>query len=360
MSDLKNIKDRLRDEDKIERLLEAIGCEYVKPEQRGELVTAQLPERYYSNNKRAVQVRLNESLSCYIRNRTDFKGDIFSLVSYIHYDKRGEEIDKNLPKAKEFICNLFGWNEFLNKKGFKDVIVKDYTASLKAIIGEKKKAVEIKSNPILPDDIMNRYYFYGKPLPYKGWIEEGISYKTQMIYGVGFDLESKRIVFPLKNRFGKIVGVKGRIMKDEDDDRKYLYLHPCQNRYEWFNFHLAHQHILLKKKVYIFEAEKSCMKAHTLGIYNTLGIGGSEISEEQVEMIKQLGLDIKIILCYDKGISVEQIKNVARLFEGREIYGMYDIDNVLNDKDSPIDKGIDTWNYLLKNNVYKIKIGQRD
>src|SRR5690606_26247176 len=160
--------------------------------------TGQLPERYYSNTERAVQVRINESLSSYIRNRTDFKGDIFSLVSYIHYDMRGEEIDKNLQKAKEYICNLYGWNGLLINKGVKDVIVKDYTASLKAIIGEKKKTVEIKSNPILPDDIMNRYYFYGKPLPYKGWIEEGISYKTQMIYGVGFDLESKRIVFPLK------------------------------------------------------------------------------------------------------------------------------------------------------------------
>lgn len=355
MSDLKKIKDKLRDPDKIIRLLEAIGCEYVKEEQHGGLVTAQLPERFYSNNKRATQVRLNESLSCYIRNRADFKGDIFSLVSYIHHEKRGEEIQKDLFKAKEFICKLFGWNEFLSKaKG--TIVVKDYTASLKEIVGQRKSKREIKPNPVLPEEIMQQYYPYGKPLPYKSWIEEGISYKTQEFFGVGFCLETKRVVFPLRNRFGQLVGVKGRIMKTEDDpERKYLYLYPCNNSYELFNFHNAHPYILMEKKVYIYEAEKSCMKAFDWGIYNTVAIGASDISEVQADMIKNLGLDIEIVLCYDKDKTPQAIKGHAQVFKGRKVYGMFDVDNLLQRKDAPVDRGFEVWNKLVENNIYEIK-----
>lgn len=356
MSDLKKIKDRLRDPDKIIRLLETIGCEYVKLEQHGKLVTAQLPERFYSNNKRATQVRLNESLSCYIRNRADFKGDIFSLVSYINHEKRGEEIQKDLPKAKEFICKLFGWNEFLSKtKG--TIVVKDYTASLKEIIGNKKCKREIRPNPVLSEDIMQQYYPYGKPLPFQDWIDEGISYKTQQFYGVGFDLESKRVVFPLRNRFGQIIGVKGRIMKIEDaPDCKYLYLYHCNNSYELFNFHNAHPHILMEKKVYIYEAEKSCMKAFDWGIYNTVAIGASDISEVQADMVKNLGLDIEIVLCYDKDKTPQEIKEYAQVFRGRKVYGMFDVDNLLQRKDAPVDRGFEVWSKLVENNIYEIKL----
>lgn len=171
-SDLKQIRNKLRDEDKVESLLEALGCEYIKVEQRGFVITAQLPERFYSNNKRSVQVKLNDSISCAIRNRGDFKGgSIYDLVSYIQFDKRGdEEYKKNLHKSKEFICKIFGWTNFLkSRKG--EIVVKDYNASLKEIINSKQRKREVKPNPVLSEDVMLEYYPYNKPLPYQGWID---------------------------------------------------------------------------------------------------------------------------------------------------------------------------------------------
>jgi DNA primase len=351
--DLQKIKDKLRDGDNVERLLEAIGCEYIKSEQRGFVITAQLPERFYSTNKRAVQVKLNDSMSCAIRNRADFRGDIFNLISYIEFDIKPADLQNHLPKAKEFICNVFGWKQFLDKNN--SVQVKDYTASLKEILNGKQRKKEIKPNPVLPEETMLEYYPYGKPLPYQPWIEEGISYRTQVMYGVGFDLDSKRVVFPLRNRFGQLVGVKGRLMKTEDDpERKYLYLHRCNNRYEWFNWHYAHPYILMEKKVYILEAEKSPMKLFDNGIYNALAIGASDISIEQADMIKQLGLDIEIVLCYDKGISIDEIKRNAELFKGRKVSAMFDTKGILEDKDAPIDKGIEVWNQMLEECTFPI------
>lgn len=360
MSDLNRIKDKLRNYDRIERLLESIGCEYVKEEQRGDLITAQLPERFYSNNKRAVQVKMNKSLSCSIRNRGDFKGgSIYDLISYLHFDKRGEkELTENLHKSKEYICKLFGWNEFL-KGGRGDIVVKDYTASLKEIIRGKKQRREYKPNPVLPEDTMLQFYPYEIPLPYGGWLDEGISKKTQMFYGVGYDLESKRIVFPLRNRFGQLVGVKGRINHDEDDDRKYLYLYKCNNRYELFNFHNAHPYALMNKRIYIFESEKSCMKAFDFGYYNTVAIGATDITDEQADMIKNLGLDIEIVLCYDKDKTASEVKEQAEIFKGRTVYGIMDVDNLLKGKkSSPVDEGKEKWESLIKNNIYEISLDE--
>lgn len=356
MSELQKVKDKLINEDKLEALLEAIGCEYVKSEQRGELITARLPERFYSENKRSVQIKVNEYLSCAIRSRADFRGDIFNLVSYIQFDKRGADLQGDLHNSKEFICKLFGWNQFLKGySGIRDIEVKDYTASMKEILNGRRRKREIKTNPTLPEETMNQFYFYDKPLPYKAWIDEGISVKTQIKYGIGFDLESKRVVIPLRNRFGNLVGVKGRIMKDSDDpERKYLYLYSCNNRYEWFNFWNAHEHILSEKRVYIFESEKSCMKAYQYGIYNTVSIGSSEISWEQAEAIRQLGLDVEVVLCYDKGITADEVLRNAKMFKGREAYAIFDTNNILSDKNSPIDEGLEKWNFLIENNVYEI------
>lgn len=351
MSELQEIKQRILDEDKIDRILEAIGCEYIHPS--GDRMEAQLPERFHSDNKRAVQVKFNQNLTSSIRNRADFEGgDIYSLVSYVHHDIRGgkEAYKKDLSNAKRFICETLGWTEFLKGNSLTRT-KKDYVAPLKAIMRDKQRHREIKPNPVLPEEILDEFL----PLPSLDWIKEGISYQTQKMYGVGFDLESKRITIPMRNRFGQLVGVKGRISKDEDDDRKYLYLYRYQNRLEWFNFHYAHPYILMDKKVYIFEAEKSCMKAFSNGVYNTVAIGSSEISYEQAQMIKSIGLDIDIVLCYDKGITLDEIRKNAKLFDGRKVFAIYDTENILESKNSPIDQGLETFNQLLEECTFEIK-----
>jgi DNA primase len=352
--DLKIIKRKLLDEDRLQDIYEAMGCEFVSF--GGGRIEAQLPPQFNSTNKRAVQTKLTESLSSTIRTPVGFHGgSIFDLVSFLVHDKRGEdEYRANLYEAKKFICETLGWVEFL--KGGEYRTKKDYVAPLKALMQGERRKREIIPNPVMPDEIMNQFYIKGKPIPWQKWIDEGISYSTQVMYGVGFDWESHRVVYPLKNRFGQIVGVKGRIMKDEDDPKKkYLYVYRCNNRYEWFNFHFAHPYIMEKKRVYIFESEKSCMKMFDYGIYNTLAIGASDMSPEQADIIKCLGLDIEIILCYDKGITVDEITEQAKWYKGRKIYYMYDLDGLLEgEKSAPIDEGIEKWNTLVKNYIFSV------
>lgn len=340
------IKRRIRNEQSINKLLISIGCEYVKLESSGKLISAQLPEKFNSNNKRAVQVRLNNSMSCYIRNRNDFKGDIFSLISYIHFDKRNEdELSSNLPDAKNYICKILG----IPINDSDEVIVKDYTNSLRELLGEERK-IEYIPNEVIPEETLNNYL----KIPSFDWKNEMISYKTQHKYGVGFDLYSKRITIPIRNLKGQLVGVKGRILNDEDSDGKYIYLHPCNISQEWFNYHIALEHIINEKIVYIFEGEKSCMKLFDTKIYNCLAIGSSSISEVQVKLLNDIGKDIKIILCYDSDKTIDEIKASANVFGDRDVYSLYDINGILGEKSSPIDEGIDVFMELVKNHCYKV------
>lgn len=349
LSDLKLIKKKLLKEDKVEAIFEAMDCEHVT--YSGGRIEAQLPRRFHSENRRSVQCKLSENLYCQIRNKADFKGgDIYSLVSYIKNDKRGEEdIDKDLPNAKRFICETLGWYEFLEKGTYKPK--KDYVASLKAIANKRKRKREIVPNPPIPEEVLNDYL----PYPSLDWMEEGISYETQKMYDIRFDLDSKRIIIPMRNRFGQLIGVKGRIMKNQDDTKKYLYLHKFNNGQEIFNFNYAHHYIIMHKKVYIFEGEKSCMKMFSNGIYNCVAIGSSDVTDVQASIIKQCGRDVEIIICFDKDKKAKDIKIVSDMFQGRVVLGMIDTLGLLGEKESPIDKGLDVFLNLEKNCLYPLE-----
>src|SRR5690606_4184 len=126
---------------------------------RGNRVEASLPEHFHSTNKRSVQTKLNESLSSYIRNLGDFSGDIFFLVSYLVHNKRGQdELLKDLPNAKRFICETLGWREYLEGGEYEKRT--DYLAPMKAILKNKQRKREVKPNPVLPESVLDEYLPY--------------------------------------------------------------------------------------------------------------------------------------------------------------------------------------------------------
>lgn len=352
MSDLQQIKQKIINEDKIEVILESIGCLSISSEQRGELITAQLPEKFDSDNKRSLQVRLKDSLPCAIRSLPDFKGDIFSLISYIYHDKRDSEIQDDLYNSKKYICNLLGWTEFLDGSA-SNVIVKDYTACLKELFSKKDKSTEVTPNDILLESVLDEFYIYNKPLPYAGWIDEGISYTTQLMYGVGFDIDTKRITIPIRNEYGDLIGVKGRHIEGEDP--KYLYLYKCNVSQELFNLHYAKPYMLVEDEIIVFESEKSTMKLFDKGIYNSVAIGSSSISNHQAMRIKKLGLDKKIIIAFDNDKTIDDLRKVAKVFGDKDVFAIMDTDELLNKKMAPIDKGIEIFNKLKENHCYLIK-----
>lgn len=185
--------------------------------------------------------------------------------------------------------------------------------------------------------------------PYYGWIKEGISAKTQWDFEVAFCKESKRVVYMVRDKDGQLIGVKGRTLDPkEEEERKYLYLYKCNKSIELYNLHKALPHILEKKVVIVFESAKSCMKATQFGFPNCVSIEGDDISDFQIMLLKQFGIDIRIVLAFDKDKDKKWISDQAKKLTNRMVYYIYDQWKVLKKKDSPVDRGKKIWKSLYK------------
>jgi DNA primase len=187
-------------------------------------------------------------------------------------------------------------------------------------------------------------------LPYKPWIKEGISWNTQMEWEIGFDWESHRIITLIRNINGGLIGVKGRAM-DDDNPWKYLYVEQMNKSIELFGLHKTLPFILESKEIILFEGYKSVFKAWQNGCKNCASIEGDDISPAQIALIKSFGLDIKVVLCYDKDKSEEEIKEQAKKITNRKVFYVYDNENLLKGKDSPVDRGMKIWKKLYDEKI---------
>jgi hypothetical protein len=223
----------------------------------------------------------------------------------------------------------------------------------------KKNDTDILKNPILDDSILNQYI----NVPYKGWIDEGISVKTQYKFNIKFDLESNRVVIPKYNIDGKLIGVTGRTIElkyKEEEIPKYFPLYPYQKSIELYGLWKTKNMINKKHKIIIFESEKSVMKCEEIyGNDNfSVAVEGSSISEEQVKLIIQQNVN-KILLAFDKEYYsiyskeyqtyYKHLKELALKFRNyADVYLVLDKWNYLSYKDAPVDKGKEVLEELLE------------
>lgn len=353
-NDLYEIKQRVFEEERIYDLLDKLECQHIQ--KRYDRYEAQLPSKFNSNNRRAVQITNNKHLYSEIWNLSFAGKDIFDLVSFIYFNKETkEEFISNLYESKKWICEQLGYIEYLGfyKPSFKK---KDPLDWLKGIKRQRRSIENVKKNEVLNEKVLNQYIDF----PSYEYLQQGLDYKTQILYGIKFDISSKRIVFPIHNQQNELIGVKGRTVLDTKDDKyshvpKFLYLYNFNKGIELFNLDKALPHILEKKEVIVFEAEKSCMLAYEYGFYNTVAIGGFELTPYQVELLSNLGIEVKIVLAYDKDKDVNAVLSQANKFnKSRRLYVIYDYNDLLGEKDSPVDRGRETFEQLYRDYLSNI------
>jgi DNA primase len=360
VSDLREIKNRIYDEELIVDILEALECMSISEEQNGQLIIAQLPSEFQSKNKRAIQIKNNESLTSHIRNR-GIKGDIFAIVGYILFDCQDfEDVKENLYEIKAWICNLFEWQEYMDDVIFgitskpKKV---EWNQWLKPYLSKKKERERFeynlsRKNKPIDRSILTRYIMK----PHKEFIESGIKCKTQKEFEIGFCTETQRVIYPIYDNNGKeIVGIKGRYVGENKlvaDQKKYLYLIPCDKSILLYNLHRAISYIKEKNEVLVFESAKSCMLAFQYGFKNAVSLEGNEMSNVQAFLLMQL--NVPITFCFDNDMEIDFIYKQVKLIRNRLCFAIIDQEHKLNEKDSPIDQGKKTWEYLYNSHKYKI------
>ena len=337
--DIKLLKEYIIDHNCIEQILTELQCGYIKYHSSG-YYTCSNPD---GDNQNAIVV-YNDTLVCknYTRQISNkLKNDLIDLVCYIK--------DCNFPDALKWICQILGIDYYHD-------FTKDVPESLlitQMIFDMSESYQSNEDKPLIP--ISPKILTYYKPYVNDMFFKDHISYETQKEFNIGYDESTNRITIPIYSEIGDLVGVKGRLFKEELDknDLKYIYLEPTSRARILFGLNKTIDYIKREQKVFVVEAEKGVMQGFSYGTCNIVGTGGKELSTTQIEMLTRLG--VNIIFAFDKDVSKSEIEDLSKKFlDGVPIYYIYDEDDILDEKESPTDNP-EKWNHLITNNIYNIK-----
>jgi DNA primase len=200
---------------------------------------------------------------------------------------------------------------------------------------------------ILENSIMSKYENNKEKLSV--WYNDGITYEVMEKYQVRYDPFSNRIVFPVKDNNGSIINIKGRTLTpnfEEKGLRKYTYFYKLGQNDFIYGFYDNQQNYIREKEIILFEGEKSVMICEGWGITNTGAIMTSHLDELQMKTLIQLG--VKVVFALDKNVDIKKDANIKKLRHYVNIEYVEDTENLIGEKDAPVDKGREIWDILYE------------
>ena len=211
------------------------------------------------------------------------------------------------------------------------------------------------------------------PRPHiEDWEQEQISEEVMNARGIAYDPILAGVVIPHYNAAGDLVGIRERTLIKEMATiyGKYrpailngqMYNHSLG--FNLYNLNWSKDNIKLFKKAIVFEGEKSCLKyASFFGLNNDISVAvcGSNLIKYQIQLLLSLGVN-EIIIAFDKQykeVGDDESKQWVKKFQSlHRKYSKYcrmtfifDKDNLLDYKDSPIDKGKEKLLKLFENRI---------
>ena len=337
--DLKQLKQIILEQDKIEYILNEIGCKNIERH-----------DTYYScsnpdgDNKTAINQYFNsEYLNC-INHTRDIRysknnDNATSLIDLVCFIKK-----LNLFQVKKYLCDILGL-DYYSMENEDDV--PESIKMLQMLYDMEEGDFEEEDVKLQP--INEKILSYYKPYVNDMFYNDNISYEVQKEFGIGYDDESNCITIPIYDEIGSLVGIKGRYFDYEIEKNKYVYLVKCAKGKILYGLHKAINFIRKYGVVYVGESEKFVLQMYSMGIYNCVSTGGKKITRQQKKKLSSLG--VKVIFCYDKDVTKEELYDMTNNMEN--IYMVIDKDNILNKKESPSDNK-EKWEQL-KNNLEKIR-----
>lgn len=200
---------------------------------------------------------------------------------------------------------------------------------------------------VLPETYMERYDWNEGKLSV--WIAEGISMESLLRFQVRYDPLSDRIVYPIRNTDGGIINISGRTLDKnfkEKKLRKYTYFKPLGILDTIYGLYENRDAILSFKEIILFEGAKSVMMADTWGIKNTGAILTSHLNPYQFQILIRLG--VRIVFALDAEVDIRKDCNIMRLLPYAQVEWVRNKNNLLDEKDAPVDKGEEVFRTLYR------------
>lgn len=210
-----------------------------------------------------------------------------------------------------------------------------------------KKTEKQAKNTTYPDNYMDRFEYNEDKL--STWVQEGISEETLNEFEVRYDGFSNRIVYPIRDLSGEIVNIGGRTLDPlfkEKKQRKYTYFSGWGIMNVIYGLFENIGSIFENKEVIIFEGCKSVLLANTWGIKNCGALLTSHLNPNQMKILAKLGC--RVVFALDKDVRVREDHNIQKLKNYVNVEYIWDRADLLDEKDSPVDKGKEVFKKLYE------------
>ena len=304
---------------------------------------------YYDNN--------TKNWHCFTECACSY--DIFSLVQQI------KGID--FKEAYKYVIDYFGYKETNEHVDYNDNIDMSFFAKF----NKTKEEIKLpKVDKSILNVFNNEYHI--------SWVKDHIMPSSMEKFNIKLDVLGKRIVIPTYSHTGDLVGIRVRNLNAELVEKGLKYL-PMKHNNVLYNFPMGNvlyglyqnrNNIEKIKKLVIFESEKSvlALDSYYKGKGIGVAIGGSSLSDNQLELIKELNIE-ECCIALDKewdelGSNLEKYyaQKIEKVFRDKldpycSVTVIWDTNGKLDEKDSPTDKGFDTWKYLWDNRLYISETG---
>ena len=235
-------------------------------------------------------------------------------------------------------------------------------ATYKSIRDQYRRPEHIQL-PTYSEGILNTFTKFYPP----EWLNDGISKTAMDKFNILYSIPQNKIIIPHYNIDNKLVGVRGRALNPWEVENIGKYM-PVQIEGKWYSHPLSLNLYGLNKTkenikktgiCFIFEAEKSVLQMDSFNRLNcAAAVCGSQFNKFALKILIQNCHPNEIVICFDKeekpgeDIYFNKLYKLCNKYKNYANFSfIYDMENLLELKDSPTDKGQDTFEKLLQRRV---------
>lgn len=288
--------------------------------------------------------------------KVPFVEAVMKVAEFGHVDMSGYSLEKRVVKVDEALAPLYDMHAF----ALKLYMYYLYTQS-------GKQALDYLRHRGFDDDLIKMFgigYAPEKSILHERFQKEGYTEVAQVKSGLvlenerHYDRFHDRVMFPLYDEFGKVVGFSGRVYKVQDKNSKYMNS-PESDIFikgkTLYNYHRAKEAVRQAGFVYINEGFMDVIAMHRAHHDNCIALMGTALTKDHLRMLKRMTRTIHLCLDGDMAGQAAAMKSsdlltsqgfevkIVLLPDGRDpdeilsTEGIEDLDAVLKDTLSPID-----------------------
>lgn len=283
--------------------------EYLPLEQRGKNYFAICP--FHDDHNPSMSISPEKQIyTCFVCGAS---GNVFHFVMNYEKISFGQAVSKLASKVGIDVGSSFSKPTIkknnINEKYYKmfDLANKYYHNNIKTTYA--KQALSYLYDRNLNDEVI-KIFEIGLSFDDNGLSKllESKDYSKEDLVNIGlsgikenflYDIFRSRIMFPIHNEDGKVIGFSGRIYNDSNDN-KYMNSKESlifKKGNILYNFHRAINYSRDEKMIIVVEGFMDVIRLYTIGIKNVVATMGTAITKEHASLIRRLSKNV--VLCFD-------------------------------------------------------------